>query len=42
MTKEEEYLIGMLNSYAAEINEAGTGYHASVDKSGATPQLSVR
>jgi hypothetical protein len=41
MNKEQEYLLGMLKRYAIEINEACTESHASVDKSGAIPQLLV-
>ena len=41
MTKEQQYLIGMLKRYAIEINEACTEYHASVDISGTTPQLLI-
>lgn len=42
MNKEQEYLLGMLKRYAIEINEACIEYHASVDKSGAIPQLSIK
>ena len=42
MTKEQQNLIGMLKRYATEINQACGEYHASVDKSGTTPQLSIK
>ena len=42
MTKEQQHLTGMLKRYAAEINKACTMYHASVDISGTTPQLSIK
>jgi hypothetical protein len=40
--KEREYLLGMLNRHAAEINEAFRSYHASIDRSGAVPQVQIR
>ena len=39
--KEPEYLLGMLKQYAHEINQYMKGYHAVIDKSGATPQLII-
>ena len=42
MTKEEERLIEMLKRFNDEVNKVNTNYHASVDVSGTTPQLSIR
>ena len=42
MNGEKEKLISLLKMYAVWINSAPTGYHASVDVSGAEPQLVIR
>lgn len=42
MNKKQEDLIKILEAYAAGINGAFLGYHATVDESGAVPQLSIR
>lgn len=39
--KEHEHLLGMLKIYASEINGTWKKYRASVDKSGAIPQLII-
>lgn len=39
--KEHEYLLGMLNIYANEINCTWKKYRATVDKSGIIPQLII-
>jgi len=42
MEKEKEYLLGMLRKCAEEVNKTFQRYHASVDKSGAVPQLVIQ
>lgn len=39
--KEHEYLLGYLNGYVKDINMAFKTYHATIDKSGAIPQLII-
>ncbi len=39
MSSEHEDLLELLNIHAAEINRMLKTYHASVDNSGAVPQL---
>ena len=41
MGENHTVLTEMLKQYVHEINEYMKGYHATIDKSGATPQLII-
>jgi len=41
MSEKKEKLISLLKMWAAWINNTPTGYHATVDVSGADPQMVI-